>query len=144
MKPLLAYAALVGLPLAGLVAVLHAGRDLQAPPSIAGEWRIEFLPTAAVEPPRFTISQSGTHVQLEMFGREYRGALRGGTLVARSGPRPAGRDACWDADDVRLRARVGGEAVPRRLEFAVDAPRVAGCVRGFVAVRAEPPRGGRR
>ncbi|HEX6746594.1 MAG TPA: hypothetical protein VF092_04805 [Longimicrobium sp.] len=143
MKPLLAYAALVGLPLAGLAAVLRAGSGLQAPPSISGEWRIE-LPTASAEPPRFTISQSGTHVQLEMFGREYRGALRGGALVARSGARVAGRDACWDADDVRLRARVGGGAVPRRLEFAVEVPRVAGCGRGFVAVRAEPPRGGRR
>lgn len=135
MKPLLVYAALVGLPVAGLAAVLHAGGALQAPPSIAGEWRIEGLPQATVPEPRFTISQSGTQVRLELFGREYRGTLRGDSLVVRSDGHAGSRDACWDAADVLLRARSDGPS-PRRLAFAVTVPTRAGCGSGFVARRA--------
>lgn len=44
MRTLLIYVLLVGAPLAGLLAVLHAGAELQPPPHIAGLW----LPQADV------------------------------------------------------------------------------------------------
>jgi hypothetical protein len=58
----------VGLPLLGLLGILDAGRAIQAPPSIGGEWTLEVDPAAhCASPPgsilrqlAFNISQSGT------------------------------------------------------------------------------------
>ncbi|HSU16454.1 hypothetical protein [Longimicrobium sp.] len=152
MKPLLAYAALVGLPLAGLAAVLHAGRALHAPPDVGGRWEIEW-PRRMVRPPtageleemRFTVAQSGTHVAVTLFGREYRGRLRGDSLVVRSGGGPP-RDNCWDAPHTVIRARVDTAAAPRRMAFALESPSRDGCEGPYTAARIgrRPGEEGRR
>ncbi|HEX8241955.1 MAG TPA: hypothetical protein VF541_00620 [Longimicrobium sp.] len=143
MKPLLVYAALVGLPVAGLAAVLHAGRPLQAPPHIAGEWQLDRPSSLRRGPapreqaePRFTISQSGTHVSLAITGIEYRGELRGDSLIARSTDQGQG-DSCWNAGRAVLRARIDTAAAPRRMAFALDAPSSPECGGPFTAVRVE-------
>src|SRR3954468_12124408 len=125
MKPLLAYSTLVALPLAGLVGVLQAGSALKAPPSISGEWRVE-TPRART----LTVSQSGVHVSLAFGGSEYRGELRGNTIVAESREREAA-GAC-----VFLRARVDTAAVPHRMTVAMEPAARAECAGSFTAVYA--------
>lgn len=127
MKLLLAYAALVGLPLAGLAVVLHAGGGLRAPADIGGEWR---LPPVGGRPGAgFTLSQSGSHVRLTLGGTEYRGVFRGGLIVARSAadvePRACGR----------LRATIDTAATPMRMTVAPS-----GCGPGLSALRTEGAR----
>jgi hypothetical protein len=125
MKPLLAYPTLVALPLAGLVGVLHAGSALKAPPAISGEWRVE-SPRAQT----LTLSQSGIHVSLAFAGSEYRGELRGDTIVAESRERRAA-GAC-----VFLRARVDTLAVPHRMTVAMEPAARPECAGPFTAVHA--------
>jgi len=124
MKPVLVYAALVGLPLAGLAAVLHAGRGLQAPADVGGAWRL--LPIAERPGYDFTVFQSGTHVELTLGGTDYRGVFRGDSIVARSTTEIQPR-ACRT-----LRAFVDTAARPMRMTLPPDE-----CGPGSTAVRIE-------
>jgi hypothetical protein len=66
------YALLVGGPLLGLAAMLHAGRGLNAPTSVQGVWdiRISSLPCAELpqrdKPLAMEVLQSGTHLLLSV------------------------------------------------------------------------------
>jgi hypothetical protein len=142
MRPLLVYAALVGLPVAGLAVVLHAGRALSAPPSLAGEWQL--VPPgyvrraqAAVDPEhlRVTVSQSGTELGVTVMRREFRGRLSGDSLPARGGRQVGVFDTCWDAPDAVLHARFDTAAAPQRMEIAFAARWPSPCEGPFTAVR---------
>jgi len=143
LKSLAVYIGLVGLPLAGLVAILRAGAGLQAPPPIAGEWRVQGGPFAIDPDSRVvTLSQSGEHVDVALGTISLRGRLTGDSLVAERrgmsdesyGPCPA---------HVMLRARIDTAARPRRLVGMVGG-QAAGCPQLAIdAVQAAPPPGAR-
>lgn len=147
MKPVLVYAALVGLPLAGLAAVLHAGRGLRAPPDVGGRWAIE-VPAGRPSPrpgERFSIAQSGTHLSVDLFRRAYRGALRGDSVAGESGPAEAARlsDDCFGSPHGRFAARIDTSASPMRMTFTVSASAPRPCAYTGTAVRIDSAVGAR-
>ena len=92
---MVAYLLLVGLPLAGLLGILKAGRGIPAPLSIAGEWRMEVdKEPACPSPPgsilwqlAFTVSQSGHDALITVsdgVGTTLKGAINGETLTTKS------------------------------------------------------------
>lgn len=75
MKLLITYMALVGLPVLGVLGVLHVGRGLTSPVSVSGSWNVEVGPQPRgycscedllrqSQPLVLTISQSGPHLFL--------------------------------------------------------------------------------
>jgi len=143
MKSFLLYPALVGIPLAGLLGILHAGSRLEAPASIGGSWRLD----APSPPGEIVISQSGVHLAVEMDGVRMRGEIRGDSLVALAPP--AGNTPraipCGTGLGRELRARVDREADPHRLTGTVGVPGREDCPRTAVSavrVPAETRRGG--
>lgn len=142
-KSLAVYVALVGLPLAGLVAILRGGAGLQAPPPIAGEWRIQGGPLAIDADSRvLTVSQSGEHVDVALGSLSLRGRFTGDSLNAeRRGMNDGSFGPC--PPHVRLRARIDTAARPRRMVGLVGG-RAAGCPQLAIdAVQAAPPAGAR-
>ncbi|HEU4452571.1 MAG TPA: hypothetical protein VFR81_05895 [Longimicrobium sp.] len=101
MKSLLLYLAMVGLPLAGLFGILHAGSRIDAPPSVGGSWRIDAPASASTR--TIDVSQSGEHVVVEVDGARLRGEVRGDSLFA------AAPGRCG------LRVRIDRAAEPDRL-----------------------------
>jgi len=94
-----------------------------------------------VESPRaqtLTLSQSGVHVSLAFAGSEYRGELRGDTIVAESRERQAA-GAC-----VFLRARVDTAAVPHRMTVAMEPAARPECAGPFTAVHVGTGKRGQR
>lgn len=73
MKSVLTYVLLVGGPGAGVLGILHKGRELRAPRSVDGEWRVELAGVAA--PGVMKIQQSGPHLSVTLPGAN--GALDG-------------------------------------------------------------------
>src|SRR5688500_7765836 len=79
MRSLIAYLALVGLPLVGLIGVLRAGDGLEAPRSVGGVWELDpDLVRSAPPcygfsnsdlPLRMQISQSGTRAAVSFNDR---------------------------------------------------------------------------
>jgi hypothetical protein len=110
-KSLLTYVVLVGLPTAGVLGVLNAGRSLRAPYAVGGEWRITAGPLADSA---FVVQQSGVHVAVVLGGSRLGGRLRGDTLEVRgAGTGAAG--ACGPEGGTTLTATVDASARPRRL-----------------------------
>jgi hypothetical protein len=86
---------MVGLPIVGMVGALHLGRELAAPASVAGVWRVELVGPAGViqqcneapapAPPALQIIQSGRRIAISV-GEEKKvvavGELREATLTA--------------------------------------------------------------
>ncbi len=75
MKLLITYLTLVGLPVLGVLGVLHVGRGLTSPVSVSGSWNVEVSRQLSgysscedvlrqSQPLVLTISQSGPHVFL--------------------------------------------------------------------------------
>jgi hypothetical protein len=143
LKSVAAYLLLVGIPLASLAAILHAGSRLQAPPALGGEWRLTEsagLTVPGAPPATLRIAQSGTHLSVVLAGREMRGTLRGDSIFATTtslGGSSTGR--CSSDGPATLRARVAASQPEVRMVGEVAA---AGCVPlAFSAVR--PARRGR-
>jgi hypothetical protein len=140
MKPVLVYAALVGLPLAGLAAVLHAGADLHAPPDVGGRWGLEW-PTGRLSPrpeDRFFVAQSGTHVTVDLFRRAYRGSLRGDSVVGESGSAKEGMiDDCFGSPHGHFAARIDTSASPIRMTFTMSATSPHPCAYRGTAIRID-------
>lgn len=110
MRHILAYLALVGIPLVGLLGVLRLGAHLSAPAAVHGAYALT-LP-APTEPclagnfpedgPRVVIAQSGPIVQVHLGGPsgfELRGRTDAGSLQA-SGPIAPRRLAGCAADSI--------------------------------------------
>ena len=91
MKALRLYVPLVGLPLLGLLVVLHAGERLTAPPGLHGEWAVRAVSSAALpagEPRsclaaaaagmlhRLSVAQSGPRIEVTLRDPEGRGWAR--------------------------------------------------------------------
>ena len=97
MKPVSLYIFLVGIPLVGIVGVLHVGENLRPPTFIGGTWKIQISHEAAGAhscgdmPARFdgatlTISQSGSNLLLTLDNEPkttLAGEIRGLTVIAR-------------------------------------------------------------
>ncbi len=120
MKSLFTYIVLVGVPGAGLLGILHAGRGLKAPHAIGGEWRVE---GGALAGAALRVQQSGEHVVLEVPRRaghvRLRGRLRGDTLEARGpGGFLPGSHACTPVQDGTARLVVDRAA--RRMAGRVE------------------------
>jgi hypothetical protein len=108
----------------GLLGILEAGRGITAPPSIGGDWTVEFDRAsacangpAALRQPAFNISQSGTEALITLNdGRAttFQATLNGSKLTA-------------DA----LRANIVGKAGERQLTGTLN---IANC--GAIAFRA--------
>jgi hypothetical protein len=142
-KSLAAYVLLVGVPLAGLVAILRAGGRLHAPPPIAGEWRVQGGPLGIDPTTRVvTIVQSGEHVDVAFGSLSLRGRFTGDSLDAeRRGMNDGSYGPC--PPHVRLRARVDTAARPRRLVGVVGG-QAPGCPQLAIdAVHTPSAAGGR-
>jgi hypothetical protein len=91
-----AYLILVGLPAAGVFGVLGAGRQLEAPPDLAGNWRVDSGATCGLgSGDTFRIVQSGRFVQIEIAGRPpLEGRLDESTLRAAGRVRETSAPGC--------------------------------------------------
>lgn len=80
MKSLALYLLVVGLPLAGLVAVLRAGDHLGAPRSVGGRWKLDADVAGARA---LAIVQSGPRLEVTLGAAAGSGTLEGDALRAR-------------------------------------------------------------
>ncbi len=141
MKSLLLYLAIVGVPLAGLFGILHAGSRLDAPHSVGGSWRLD----APSPPGTLDISQSGVHLVVEMDGLRMPGEIRGDSLVAVAPPTGKTSPACGPDLGRELRAALDRTAEPHRLTGVSGVPGATECPRmavNAVRVPAETRGGG--
>jgi hypothetical protein len=159
LRSLLTYLALVGVPVAALLGILHLGRGLQAPPPLGGEWTVAASPSPspATSPSAgptcaawgdslarggLSISQSGVHldVTLRLAGeRRVSALLRGDTIrgaAERTGDSAPGRAACDPASGLKIEAAVDPRADPRRMDGVVRFRSCGGCApAAFTATR---------
>lgn len=103
MKSLLLYLGLVGLPLAGLLGILHLGSRLEAPPAVGGAWAVTAAPGAAL-PDTLHLSQSGVHLSVTAGGARLGGRIGGHAVSAASA---AGEEACAASLEARVDTAAG-------------------------------------
>jgi hypothetical protein len=140
-KHVLLYIAFVGIPVLSLVAVLHAGRDLGAPPSIGGRWKVNCgaqlaaaiacSPVQDEDPITLRIGQSGTHLRMELHDKGNTlldGQLEGDSVTAQANP-PHGQPA-----PLLVHAVIDPGSQPKTLVGTVDVTRCPSQVQ-FRAVR---------
>lgn len=72
MRTFVTYLLMVGVPLGGLMLILHYGATLQAPGAVGGRWQV---------------AESGTEVVVEQSGQYLRGDIEGEPFQARIEPR---------------------------------------------------------
>jgi hypothetical protein len=110
---------MVFLPIAGVLGVLHAGRDLRAPHAIGGEWRIAAGPLAGST---FVVQQSGEHLSLVLpvrGGIHLRGKSRGDTLdLANRGRAITHTEPCDPVQGTTLHAVLDRTTAPGRMKGA--------------------------
>lgn len=104
MKGVLIYLVLVGIPVAGVIGVLQAGRDIIPPPYLGGTWSLLIQPDYACAPSAagdsltMVVSQSGPHLAVNFPGSalpQLKGRTNGDSLGATS-----------SSDSVQLHASV--------------------------------------
>jgi hypothetical protein len=132
-----AYLLLVGVPVLGLLGILEAGRTIPAPPSISGDWNIEFDAKAsclsgpsALRQPALSISQSGTQALITLndgHATLLEAAIDGAALTAKSA-------------SSGISASIAGKPGERTLEGKMN---FAGCAPvAFRAIRQTPKKRG--
>ena len=146
---IIAYIFLVGLPLLGLVGVLKTGRNLTAPASVDGTWKVEAAtdPQAAsasscgnyysaITSQPLSISQSGPNLVIALAGgtRTTAGTIEGKTLTAQFRGGDGSRGACADRS-LNLTAALDSQAEPRTLLGTIRVENCAACLLQFHAVR---------
>ena len=150
---IIAYILLVGLPLAGLAGVLRTGRNLTAPISIDGAWKVEVngKSSPATQPcekaisslltSSFVVSQSGKSLQLTLHGASKTavpGELEGTNIKASLGP----VSGCPKDQPVTVTASVDLKTEPKTLTGSLSVANCASCTPlEFRAVR-QPRQGG--
>jgi hypothetical protein len=82
------YVVLVGVPLGGLLAILHVGGSIEPPPAVGGKWSVTEDPLASCSAwPRGTglaIEQSGRFLRVRIAGGEpHRARMDAGRLRSR-------------------------------------------------------------
>lgn len=127
---IVAYVCLVGIPLLGLVGILHGGRRLRAPLSVGGNWNLtaDFSPwtgkpcgdlLAGIKQPAFNISQSGAMLVFTLNDPQaatFDGTLRGTELTAGADASSVSvSDACSPAEAISMNAVVGETGVQAAL-----------------------------
>jgi hypothetical protein len=139
-RAVLLYLFLVGLPVLGLLGMLHVGQRLEAPPVLSGTWRIEQGGTCGLQVGEtFEVEQSGQFLVLGLPGRPpFEGRIRGGVLRAQGGARSSATPGCaGDAVDLRLR---GDGPRPARLQGIGGVTACAECPpRPIEVLRVGPP-----
>jgi hypothetical protein len=152
----IAYILLVGLPLVGLAGVLRSGRNLNAPFSVDGAWKIDagashpsgapcadFLSSVSNSP--LSISQSGTSLVVGLSGKTTIGTLAGKTIKAQfAGADNTNPTECRDRG-LTLTATLDPLAEPRTLGGRLAVEGCASCAPvEFRAVKQPRPAGGTR
>jgi hypothetical protein len=132
----IAYVLLVALPITGLIGVLRSGRNLKAPTSVDGVWRVQADATKValsacvsalgLDPDTpVAISQSGKNFAISGVKAGGTGVIEGTTLHAAL--RPAGGPPsanCAGEGSVALTVTVDAKADPRVMSGVLS---VAGC-----------------
>jgi hypothetical protein len=135
-KLIVAYVCLVGIPLAAVVAILWLGRQLVAPLSVAGSWKVEadfsalgsdpcMAPLTAFRQPFLDVSQSGGDLTVRLGNPQKTilpGIVRGRKL--RIGAASAEARDCRDPLSLELQATVDGSADRRILSGTLG---IVGC-----------------
>jgi hypothetical protein len=154
-----AYILLVGLPLLGLAGVLRSGRNLVAPISIDGTWKVEGDASRISNQPcartisslvntSLVISQSGKSLALTFNNPSKTvasGSLEGKSLRASIGPQrdSAGEMGCGGDQIPTLTAAVDPKSEPRTLTGSLSVSGCASCASvEFRAVRQPRPAAG--
>lgn len=151
---ILAYVALVVLPILALSAALRIGRTLIAPVSISGLWKIYVTANNTVALPcgkslaaadaTFTISQSGRNFTLQFNNSVMSpasGHIEGTTIKAgiAVAPNLTGKSGCDEAHVLTLTATVDPQVNPQFLAGVLSVDDCSGCLPlEFRAVREEP------
>ncbi len=134
---LLAYFFLVILPVAGLLGILRHGRNLAAPVSVGGVWKIQAGPSspdglpcsellASLRDASIVISQSGKDLSLTLpngWRESNSGILDGATLTASFLPLEV-KSGCAADRAFTLTATVDAKSTPRSFSGMLS---VAGC-----------------
>ncbi len=138
---ILAYVLLVALPLFGLAGILRSGRNLSAPMSVGGLWKISANPDQLAAFPcgksllapnaAFTISQSGKAFTLNLPNSALSstsGSIEGNTISATLIPSTvaAKETGCGD-HSIALTATVDTKASPRTLQGTLRVQNCPGC-----------------
>jgi hypothetical protein len=140
---ILAYVALVILPILGLSGALRIGRTLIAPVSISGVWKIHVNPKNTVALPcgkslaaadaGFAISQSGRNFTLQFNNpvmSAASGHIEGNTIKAdiAVAPNPSGESGCDEAHVLSFTATVDPEVNPQLLTGVLSVNDCSGCL----------------
>lgn len=148
---IVAYISLVGIPLLGLIGILHGGRHLRAPLSVGGNWNLtaDLSPwagkpcgdlLAGIKQPAFNISQSGAMLVFTLNNPQaatFGGTLRGTELTAGAVASSAtAGDACSPAEAVSMNAVVGKAGAQSALSGTLQLRNCATCAPiAFKAIR---------
>jgi len=152
------YVCLVGIPLLGLIGILHGGRHLRAPLSVGGNWNLQadFSSWAGkpcgdllanAKQPAITISQSGTLLVVALNNPQataLSGTLQGTVLTIGPGkPVTAGAESCNATEAIRLDGEVSKDGAHRTLTGTLRLNTCATCAAiAFQAVRQPAKKGG--
>ena len=146
---LLQYAVLGGVPLAGVLAVMHAGSQLTPPESIQGVWHFEAdlvsntgTPCAdrltGFREPTIKISQSGVFLEVELPTKandRLSGRLEHGRVLAEAAPALFGADVF---DLLRLSGSISSEQGKKVMRGVLAMPRRIDCVPVPFVATAQP------
>lgn len=148
-----AYVLLVALPLFGLAGVLRAGRQLAAPVSVAGVWKITNSDQLAANPcakvlgtpnAAFTISQSGRMFTLSVPNPgtpASSGTIDGTAINANLTSASSAKDPACSVQLLLLSASVDTETTPRSIEGVLHVETCPSCKPvEFRAIREEQPK----
>jgi len=130
---------MVGLPIAGMLGALHLGRELAAPASVAGVWRVELVgPAGGIQrcneapapvPQALQITQSGRRIAISV-GDEKKvaavGEVREATLTAAGDSLQVKASLHREGDRTRLQGFISLKVCgnPAEIEFhAAPAPK---------------------
>lgn len=144
---ILAYILLVALPVFGLVGILRSGRNLAAPMSLSGTWKISAdLDQLSASPctklfaganTAFSISQSGTMFVLNFPNSgmpSVSGKIDGSTITADLASASAAKDPACSLQPVSLTASVDDKTTPHSMRGVVRVQNCSSC--GPVEFRA--------
>lgn len=154
---MIAYVCLVGIPLLGLIGIVHEGQHLNAPASVNGNWSVEgdFAAWAgkpcadlltAEKRPALNISQSGSMLSIVLGDAQVApltGTIEGTTLTAGvEDPTPSGSASCNAA--IRVKATASKDREQRRLMGILQLNTCASCAPvAFLAIHPDAePKGG--
>jgi hypothetical protein len=150
MRLVLLYLSLVGVPIAGILGILHVGERLTPPIAVGGAWIVEVEAPATGVPacntalwqaqePILTISQSGPHLQLTLSHEDritFLGEIREGRVTAEAEVTRAAANIPEDRASAHLEAWVDHQAQPMRLRGVLTMIQCAARTdMPFVAVR---------